>query len=133
LLTLHPEYVQVRIEGHTDEMGGAEYNRKLSESRASAVRTFLMKNGVQADRLVAVGLGESHPIIHGNTEEAVTVNRRVEFLITRRRTVLNAKDGNPVEGAVPNTTAPEANPEQKPESAPPSEPGSPTRTPGGTR
>jgi outer membrane protein OmpA-like peptidoglycan-associated protein len=85
LLKLHPEYLQISIEGHTDEMGSADYNLHLSEARAGAVRDFLIREGVAPERLVAVGFGESRPLMKGKTERAAVVNRRVEFVITKRR------------------------------------------------
>lgn len=49
----------VRVEGHTDFMGSDAYNQKLSEARATAVANFLAQHGVQADKVSAVGLGET--------------------------------------------------------------------------
>lgn len=73
--------MRVRIIGHTDEQGPAELNRQLSEKRAEAVVRYLISNGISAERLQAVGKGESEPLVDEATEEAYARNRRVEFEI----------------------------------------------------
>jgi outer membrane protein OmpA-like peptidoglycan-associated protein len=83
-LTAHPEILLVRIEGHTDSRGDADYNQKLSESRAGAVKAYLVKAGVAADRLTSVGFGETKPVDPAENDEAWDKNRRVEFLIEKR-------------------------------------------------
>ncbi len=80
-LAEHPEIEKVRIEGHTDEVAEASFNRKLSERRAQAVRNYLIKKGISYKRLEAVGLGESQPWRDNATEEGRAMNRRVEFKI----------------------------------------------------
>lgn len=66
------------IEGHTDSMGSEKYNLKLSQKRADNVRQYLIGNfGVKAERLKAVGYGESRPIADNNTKEGRQRNRRV--------------------------------------------------------
>jgi OOP family OmpA-OmpF porin len=67
--------------GHTDAKGSAASNQQLSENRANAVRTFLSKEGVPADRLSTVGMGESEPIADNETTEGRANNRRVELII----------------------------------------------------
>lgn len=71
----------VRIEGHTDNLGGAESNRRLSLARANAVRDALIARGVPADRLVAEGLGETQPIADNATVEGRQQNRRIDFKV----------------------------------------------------
>ncbi len=71
-LVAWPEH-SVQVTGHTDAHGPAEYNQKLSERRARAVRDYLIKRGVDAERLTAVGLGETRLIPGGDDAE----NRRV--------------------------------------------------------
>lgn len=66
----------IRIEGHTDSKGSAEYNQKLSEKRANAVRDALIKRGIDPKRLKSVGLGESRLISSISDAE----NRRVEIV-----------------------------------------------------
>lgn len=81
VLLEHPEILRVRIEGHTDSRGSDAANLKLSDSRAAAVRTYLIEKGVAAERLTSVGYGESKPIAEGNDEAAWSRNRRVDFFI----------------------------------------------------
>ena len=72
---------KVRIEGHTDSRGSDAYNQKLSEQRANAVMQYLLKKGVPAERLEAVGRGESKPLAPNSTAKGREANRRVEFII----------------------------------------------------
>lgn len=73
--------LRLRIEGHTDNTGTPDGNESLSRQRAEAVRTFLMAEyGVAADRLEAVGMGQSTPAASNETEEGRQTNRRVELV-----------------------------------------------------
>lgn len=69
----------VRIEGHTDSVGDAGANQRLSEARAAAVRDALVGRGLAAERLSAVGFGDSQPRADNTTEAGRAVNRRIEF------------------------------------------------------
>ena len=80
----HPEIQKIRIEGHTDSEGGAALNRKLSNNRAKAVRTYLISKGIDAKRLEAKGFGEDKPIADNKTPDGREQNRRVELHITQR-------------------------------------------------
>ncbi|MGE0083877.1 MAG: OmpA family protein [Desulfococcaceae bacterium] len=71
--------LHVRLEGHTDNAGSAGYNMKLSEKRAEAVKLWLMKKGVSAERFEAAGYGFSKPAASNDTEEGRSQNRRVEI------------------------------------------------------
>ncbi|TNE77751.1 MAG: OmpA family protein, partial [Gammaproteobacteria bacterium] len=73
------EDLQVELAGHTDSVGGADYNQKLSQKRAESVRNYLVDLGVASDRLEANGYGESKPVRSNDTEEGRERNRRVEF------------------------------------------------------
>jgi outer membrane protein OmpA-like peptidoglycan-associated protein len=74
--------LKVQIEGHTDNIGSNEYNQKLSEERANAVRNYLIsRHGIQSTRIVAVGFGESRPIADNTTDEGRQLNRRIDFVI----------------------------------------------------
>ena len=79
VLQAHPEIKKVRIEGHTDNVGGAAYNRKLSKNRAGSVMAWLIAHGVPADRLTSEGFGPDRPIDVNDTEAGRRNNRRVEF------------------------------------------------------
>ncbi|RRV87086.1 OmpA family protein [Stutzerimonas stutzeri] len=67
------------VEGHTDSVGTDQYNQRLSERRAEAVRNVLVNEyGVQGNRVNSVGYGESRPVADNSTEEGRQINRRVE-------------------------------------------------------
>lgn len=70
------------IAGHTDNVGSAQYNQKLSERRALAVATYLESRRVNSLRLSTVGKGESFPIGSNSTEAGRQANRRVEIYVT---------------------------------------------------
>jgi outer membrane protein OmpA-like peptidoglycan-associated protein len=74
----------VVIQGHTDATGGEEHNQNLSERRAEAVRNALIGRGIDANRMTAVGYGESAPIASNDTESGRQQNRRVDVLIKAR-------------------------------------------------
>lgn len=74
--------MKVVIEGHTDARGAREVNRRLSQDRADAVRTYLVAQGVEPERLAAIGFGEDKPVTTNRTREGRERNRRVEFTIT---------------------------------------------------
>jgi outer membrane protein OmpA-like peptidoglycan-associated protein/tetratricopeptide (TPR) repeat protein len=73
--------IKVEISGHTDDVGGDEYNRELSENRAKAVVDYLVSNGIAQDRLIYAGYGESQPIASNEKPEGRQENRRTEFKI----------------------------------------------------
>ena len=77
----HPSLLKIRVEGHTDNVGGGEVNRQLSEERSQAVMNYLVASGVGAERLDARGFGESYPIDSNETDSGRANNRRVEFII----------------------------------------------------
>jgi outer membrane protein OmpA-like peptidoglycan-associated protein len=80
-LLLHPEITRLEVQGHTDNLGGAEYNLELSRRRAEAVRDRLIRLGVDPARLVAVGYGSNKPKASNNSEVGRQQNRRVQFEI----------------------------------------------------
>jgi len=97
----HPEVTKVSVEGHTDNVGGAKYNKGLSEQRVLSVLSWLTSHGVQPIRLTSAGFGLDRPIASNDTEEGRAQNRRVEFHI---RTVDNKPvdaDGRPIDGEEP--------------------------------
>jgi flagellar motor protein MotB len=73
----------ILIEGHTDSRGGGEYNSKLSEERAEAVRFVLVQGGVGAERIRLITYGESHPVDSSDTLEGRLMNRRVVIRLER--------------------------------------------------
>lgn len=83
-LTQYPQTTTV-VEGHTDAVGSDAYNQTLSERRANAVRDVLVNQyGVGADRVNAVGYGESRPVADNASAEGRAVNRRVEAEVEAR-------------------------------------------------
>ncbi len=82
----HPELELVVVEGHTDNVGGAAYNRRLSQRRAEAVCRQLEKRGVTSHRLRAVGYGPDRPADTNTTAAGRERNRRVEFHIAPANT-----------------------------------------------
>lgn len=67
------------VEGHTDSVGGEEYNQALSLRRAEAVKNYLVAGGVAPERITVVGYGETRPVASNDTEEGRAQNRRVEL------------------------------------------------------
>lgn len=74
-----PDLGKIAIEGHTDNAGSENFNLKLSQKRAEAIRRTLIENGVTESRLTAAGFGEMRPIASNETPEGREQNRRVEF------------------------------------------------------
>ena len=81
VLTDHPEIKKIRVEGHTDNVGNAANNKKLSADRAASVVKWLGAHGVAKDRMTSAGFGQEKPIETNATVEGKTANRRVEFHI----------------------------------------------------
>lgn len=77
-LAAHPE-LQVEVAGYTDSRGSDQYNQRLSQSRADAVRRYLIQRGVAPERLSAKGFGETNPIDTNATTNGQGRNRRVEL------------------------------------------------------
>ena len=93
----------VEVQGHTDNTGKYELNKSLSEKRANAVRDYLIAQGVDFQRLTAVGYGPDVPIADNKTKAGRAKNRRVEFKITfeevRIETILDHADPAPADSA----------------------------------
>jgi OOP family OmpA-OmpF porin len=73
--------VKVEIQGHTDSVGKAAYNLKLSQRRAQSVLDYLQKDGVSADQLVAKGYGETQPVASNKDADGRAKNRRVVMYV----------------------------------------------------
>jgi outer membrane protein OmpA-like peptidoglycan-associated protein len=93
ILLTSPDY-SVSVNGHTDDVGTDEYNQKLSERRAQAVRDYLVKAGLPPEILSVTGHGKKRPLVPGTTEKARAKNRRVELGIVNTR-VLYGRPGVP--------------------------------------
>ncbi len=72
--------VKIEIQGHTDSVGNPQLNKKLSQSRANAVKAYLVKKGVEAKNLVAKGYGSSKPVASNKTKDGQAKNRRIQFV-----------------------------------------------------
>jgi OOP family OmpA-OmpF porin len=71
--------------GHTDSIGTEEYNQKLSERRAAAVKAYLVSKGIEANRVYTEGKGEKQPVADNRTAEGRAKNRRVEIEVVGTR------------------------------------------------
>ena len=76
----HPE-IKVIIEGHTNARGSKEYDFAFGDRRAGEVKSFLLKQGIATERLIAISYGKEKPIDPARTKEAKAKNRRVHFVI----------------------------------------------------
>jgi OmpA-OmpF porin, OOP family len=70
---------QIEISGHTDSVGSDDTDMELSRRRAEAVAEYLKNAGIVAERVTAIGYGQTHPIASNDTEEGRAQNRRIEF------------------------------------------------------
>ncbi len=69
----------IEVAGHTDSTGTDSYNQSLSERRATSVSSYLQSQGVNSQRIITVGMGESRPVADNGTAEGRQANRRVEI------------------------------------------------------
>jgi outer membrane protein OmpA-like peptidoglycan-associated protein len=74
--------LKIQLEGHTDAVGSDDYNQKLSEERAEAVRDYLVGQGVPGATVAAVGFGKTRPVADNATAEGRQQNRRVEMVVS---------------------------------------------------
>jgi outer membrane protein OmpA-like peptidoglycan-associated protein len=74
--------LRIQVEGHTDSVGGDEYNMRLSEQRAGSVRDYLTAQGVPAAMVSAVGFGKTQPVATNDTAAGRQQNRRVELVVS---------------------------------------------------
>ncbi|MBI2088073.1 MAG: OmpA family protein [Deltaproteobacteria bacterium] len=72
---------RVELEGHADWIGTEKYNQGLSERRAASVRNYLVKKGINLNRITTRGFGELKPIADNKTREGRAKNRRVEVKV----------------------------------------------------
>src|SRR5712691_4893005 len=80
IVLAHPG-LSLQIEGHTDSVGGDDFNQQLSERRADSVRDFLAEQGVPASSITARGFGKMQPVASNDTAEGRQRNRRVELVV----------------------------------------------------
>lgn len=85
LLKAYPK-MRIEISGHTDSVGTAEYNMKLSQDRANAVRNYLIQSdGISSSRVMGKGYGSTRPVASNETEDGRQLNRRTEFIILSKK------------------------------------------------
>jgi len=80
IVLAHPG-LSLQIEGHTDSVGGDDFNQQLSERRADSVRDFLAEQGVAPSSITARGFGKAQPVASNDTPEGRQRNRRVELVV----------------------------------------------------
>ncbi|HVX57409.1 MAG TPA: OmpA family protein, partial [Candidatus Saccharimonadales bacterium] len=114
ILLAHPD-LKVQVEGYTDNIGSDQYNQKLSQERADAVRDFLVSQDVPQQEVTAQGFGESHPVADNSSAAGRQQNRRVELVVSGQSIgIQQAEPGQTGENAqpaapgnnVPNQNAP---------------------------
>lgn len=81
VLAANPK-ITVEVQGHTDNVGKAAYNERLSQQRADSVKAYLVGKGIAAPRLVAKGYGMNRPLLPNTTAANRALNRRVQFIRT---------------------------------------------------
>ena len=81
IIVAHPG-LKLEIEGHTDSVGGDDYNQRLSEQRASAVRDYLVQQGISMNSVTAKGFGKTQPVTSNDTAAGRQQNRRVELVVS---------------------------------------------------
>jgi outer membrane protein OmpA-like peptidoglycan-associated protein len=81
VIKANPQILKVQVEGHTDDVGKDDVNLQLSQDRADSVRQWLIDAGVEGERLVAIGFGETKPVQSNKSAKGKAANRRVEFNI----------------------------------------------------
>jgi outer membrane protein OmpA-like peptidoglycan-associated protein len=74
---------QILIEGHADAAGSSTYNMDLSRARADAVKSYLVRDGIDPDRITTTGYGETYPVASNETESGRQQNRRAEIIVLR--------------------------------------------------
>ena len=77
----HPG-LRLDVEGHTDSVGGDDYNQTLSEQRGEAVRDYLTQQGMPAGSVTTKGFGKTQPVASNDTAKGRQQNRRVELVIS---------------------------------------------------
>jgi outer membrane protein OmpA-like peptidoglycan-associated protein len=127
ILLAYPN-LKLQVEGYTDNIGTDEYNQKLSEERAEAVRDYLTSQSVQEANISAQGYGKSDPIADNSTNAGRAQNRRVQLVVSGAAIGIQegqpggqAGDAAPAPGAPPAAAQPDANAGRSGTSNPPSQ------------
>ena len=88
VLQKYPD-TDIEVIGHTDDVGSDNYNQKLSEKRANSVSDYLLMKGINSSRVKIKGMGESDPKVGNDTDSNRAENRRVEFVITANKNMVD--------------------------------------------
>ena len=88
----HPG-LRLEVEGHTDSVGGDEYNQRLSEQRAASVRDYLVQQGISTSSVTAKGFGKTLPVASNDTGAGRQQNRRVELVVSGE--IIGTEIGSP--------------------------------------
>ena len=81
IISGHPG-LRLEVEGHTDNVGGDDYNQKLSEQRGVAVRDYLTQDGIASGSVTTQGFGKTKPVASNDTSAGRQKNRRVELVVS---------------------------------------------------
>ncbi len=81
IVLAYPE-LRLEVEGHTDSIGGDEFNQRLSEKRSNSVRDYLVDSGIPMNNIIARGFGKTQPVADNATSEGRKLNRRVEMIVS---------------------------------------------------
>jgi outer membrane protein OmpA-like peptidoglycan-associated protein len=92
IISGHPG-LRLEVEGHTDSVGGDDYNQRLSEQRAASVRDYLVKQGLSMNSVTAKGFGKTQPVATNETATGRQQNRRVELVVSGE--VIGVQIGSP--------------------------------------
>jgi len=93
IISGHPG-LRLEVEGHTDSVGGDDYNQLLSEHRASSVRDYLTQAGIPINSVSAKGLGKTRPVASNDTTAGRQQNRRVELVVSGE--IIGTEIGSPI-------------------------------------
>jgi outer membrane protein OmpA-like peptidoglycan-associated protein len=73
--------MHIELSAHTDDVGSEQYNQRLSQKRGEAAKHYLVRQGIEAERIVAKGYGKNKPLVPNDSDANRAINRRVEFTI----------------------------------------------------
>jgi outer membrane protein OmpA-like peptidoglycan-associated protein len=86
--------LKLEVEGHTDSVGGDDYNQQLSEHRATSVRDYLTNAGIPVNSVTAKGFGKTQPVASNDTSTGRQQNRRVELVVSGE--IIGTEIGSPI-------------------------------------
>jgi outer membrane protein OmpA-like peptidoglycan-associated protein len=95
--------LKLQVEGYTDSVGGDDYNQKLSENRADAVRNFLITQGVPQDNITSTGYGKANPVADNTTSAGRAKNRRVQLVVSGNAIGITESSPNATPAPAPPT------------------------------